>query len=91
MDFRSGLVERNPEVFEKPDPEKKEKAATSFEHFINEKWGWVGFVYLLAEGDITHVDAVTGFPVEQALMWGAYKSDMAEVQKRKIQASSTAN
>jgi hypothetical protein len=62
-----------------------ESEGTSDEYGISNKWGWFSFVHWICDGDITRVDTVTEYPIHKTLLWGCYKTDMAELEKKAIQ------
>jgi hypothetical protein len=49
---------------------------------FGKRWGWFAVVHQLAQGDVLHVEAVTGSPLKQCLMWLSY-----EVDKMKVDAA----
>jgi hypothetical protein len=67
--FANGLTELYPELYE-PD-------GTSTQHQINfgKKWKGYSSIIELANGDIQKIDEVTALPLEQCLLFLAYKSD----------------
>ena len=67
--FANGLTELYPELYE-PD-------GTSTQHQINfgKKWKGYSSIIELANGDIQKVNEVTELPLEQCLLFLAYKSD----------------
>jgi hypothetical protein len=69
--FASGLGERYPELFEGD--------GTSTQHQINfaKKWKNYTAVFELAGGDIQKMDTVTELPLEQCLLFLAYRADKA--------------
>ena len=67
--FASGLSERYPELFEGD--------GTATQHQINfaKKWKNYTAVFELAGGDIQKMDDVTNLPLEQCLLFLAYRAD----------------
>jgi hypothetical protein len=70
---------------EMPSPEIfGQKDAGSDENQFSKKWGWMGFVHLLAGGDVTKFGQVSELSIHTAFLWGAYKSDLAELERQII-------
>ena len=67
--FASGLSERYPELFESD--------GTTSQHQANfaKKWKNYTAVFELAQGDIQKMDEVTNLPLEQCLLYLAYRAD----------------
>ena len=67
--FASGLSERYPELFEGD--------GTASQHQINftKKWKAYTAVFELAGGDIQKMDSVVELPLEQCLLYLAYRTD----------------
>ena len=67
--FANGLTELYPELYESD--------GTSSQHQINfaKKWKGYSSIFDLANGDIQKMDEVTNLPLEQCLLFLAYKSD----------------
>jgi hypothetical protein len=75
--FRNRLVNLYPEIFGQKD-------AGSDENQFSKKWGWMGFIHLLAGGDVTKFGQVSELSIHTAFVWGAYKSDLAELERQII-------
>jgi hypothetical protein len=80
LQFRNRLVDLYPEIF-------KGGGGSPDEQGFSKKWGWFTFVNLLCGGDVTKFDAVSKLPIHTAFVWGAYKSDMAEMERQIINKS----
>ncbi len=67
--FANGLAELYPEIYESD--------GSSSQHQINFGKKWKGYtsIFELANGDIQKIDEVTNLPLEQCLLFLAYKSD----------------
>jgi hypothetical protein len=47
-----------------------------------DKWGWIGVIYSLCDGDITKTEAVVSKPVLECLVWLSYEKEM-DIKKYK--------
>jgi hypothetical protein len=67
--FANGLIELYPEIYESD--------GSSSQHQINFAKKWKGYtsVFELANGNIQKIDEVTNLPLEQCLLFLAYKAD----------------
>ncbi len=74
LEFRSRFNELYPELFAGGE-------AKADEHQFNKKWGWMGFIHLLTDGDVTKFDGVSKLPIHTTALWGAYKTDLAALER----------
>jgi hypothetical protein len=77
LEFRKRFNQLYPEIF-------GESEGKTDEHQFNKKWGWMGFIHLLTDGDVTKFDAVSKLPMHTNAMWAAYKSDLATLERQII-------
>jgi hypothetical protein len=79
LEFRNRLIEFFPEVFA-----DGEEGGSGDEIRLTKKWGWFGMVYRLANRNFLNLDDVYTKPIQTALMWTAYESDIAKMEQKAI-------
>ena len=74
--FVQGLSQRYPELFEEPDGD-----ITQHQVNFGRKWGSYSTVVQLAGEDILRFDEITRKPLEECLLYLAYQSDKALMER----------
>jgi hypothetical protein len=80
FDFEVRLIEQFPAVFKQKEGEGAgESTDARAEH--QSKWGWLGTIDNLANGDVLKWDRVTELPITQVFTYLSLKADEAKIIK----------
>ena len=80
FDYRRGVSNRFAIIFEQETKEDVERYRDTEEQF-NNKWGWYGVIYNLANGELTKMNDVLKLTAEEVFTFLCYSKDLNSIKR----------